>query len=247
MNNTNNQLSEAMLATTAMIATNICNQIVAFQNAIASREEGNRFPTMQEVNLLCKLINCLEKLKRFTKQTTATQAITGFMRFLSSGDKELGTIVRTKFKEYTAQTGSDSNPFEMGIDLIPEKQEAATEPEHIPTQNVEETTSFITPSMLRDPSKPLPASAKAPFSETDFANYGHLLQRFSAKPIDKTRINDRLYDLHWIQYNLFQYHLPPANRRFYADEHSYHRFFNHKEVIVSIRKTITDMELRELR
>jgi hypothetical protein len=45
-----------------LITANLCTQILAFQQTIAIREADQQFPTPQEVNLQCKLINCLVKL-----------------------------------------------------------------------------------------------------------------------------------------------------------------------------------------
>ncbi len=81
-----NNYQDATAAAVGLISTNMLQQIIALQEAINSREPQQRFPTMQEANLLTKMIAGLEKLKRFIappKQSTRSKA---------DGDNPSGTV-----------------------------------------------------------------------------------------------------------------------------------------------------------
>ena len=97
------KMREAAMAAPAMIADNICIQLIAFQKAIATRPEGEQFPTPQEINLQCKLINCLDKLKKYPSKGQTIQAVTNFMHFVDDSDENLGMQIMEKFDEYMQQ------------------------------------------------------------------------------------------------------------------------------------------------
>ena len=260
--NTQKQINETTLATTAIIVANICNQILEFQASISARTEGSRFPSMQEVGLLCKLINCLDKLKKFTKQTIANQVLNGFIRFLAKDDKELSKIVRAKFREYTEQT--ETSGIFPGLELQhqPESEDDQYEPENEDNQyehenendDMDETDELynrnrsagVTPSMLNDPSQPLPPICRtSPIDVLVLADHIPVLGYVSATEKDTVPIMGIEYNTHWIQYNLFQCSLPLDDQRFFADEYDYHHVFNHAEVMKAIRPSLKKFGIKE--
>ena len=47
------------------IIENICGQLIAFQQSIATKTENPGIPTLPEINMQCRLINCIDKLRRY--------------------------------------------------------------------------------------------------------------------------------------------------------------------------------------
>ena len=47
------------------IIENICGQLIAFQHTIATKPEDTGIPTLAEINMQCRLINCIDKLRRY--------------------------------------------------------------------------------------------------------------------------------------------------------------------------------------
>ena len=69
----------------AVVTRNICNQLIAFQEAIATRAENPGVPTRQEIALQCKLINCLDKLRRLQGRTTKAKKENGENKAVTPG------------------------------------------------------------------------------------------------------------------------------------------------------------------
>lgn len=86
----------------AIMIKNLGNQIIAFQLSIEAREPGQRFPGVAEVGILVKLINCLDKLRKFLIPANNNKEMNNFIRFLKNTDKELAQTVAGKYKEYAA-------------------------------------------------------------------------------------------------------------------------------------------------
>lgn len=60
------QTTQSLNERYALISGNICTQLVALQGAINAREEGQRHPTAQDIAMQCKLIGCLDKLRKLS-------------------------------------------------------------------------------------------------------------------------------------------------------------------------------------
>ena len=82
-NNTWDKLRQAAFAAPAIIANNLCNQLVELQNAIAAREPGQRFPTMQEAVITGKLIAGIEKMKKYPSLPQNMQVLETFKQYVS--------------------------------------------------------------------------------------------------------------------------------------------------------------------
>ncbi len=83
-NNTWDKLRQAAYAATAIIANNLCDQLVELQNAIAAREPGHRYPTMQETAITGKLIAGIEKMKKYPSLPQNLQVLETFKQYVSS-------------------------------------------------------------------------------------------------------------------------------------------------------------------
>ncbi|MCF8449530.1 MAG: helix-turn-helix domain-containing protein [Taibaiella sp.] len=82
-NNTWDKLRQAAFAAPAIIAHNLCNQLVELQNAIAAREPGQRFPTLQEAAITGKLISGIEKMKKYPSLPQNMQVLETFKQYVS--------------------------------------------------------------------------------------------------------------------------------------------------------------------
>ncbi len=69
MNNTTNEYHEAALLAADQIAENFCRQIIAIQRNILTRPQGQDTPTPEETMMMVKLVNCLDKIRRFSGRT----------------------------------------------------------------------------------------------------------------------------------------------------------------------------------
>ncbi len=72
----------------------------------------------------------------------------------------------------------------------------------------------------RQPSmdQPQNVTESSPITEHDFKDYNHLLYTLhSLRDTDTIRFRGRLVNTKWLQYNLLQYCLPPAERKFIGD------------------------------
>ena len=98
------------------IAQNLCNQIIAFQQSIAARPEGQQFPTLQEGNQQHKLITCLLRLVKQParprkEKVPATEELSAIDSWKKAVDEIFGTdeITPLETANYTASTQTTSN------------------------------------------------------------------------------------------------------------------------------------------
>ena len=93
------------------------------------------------------------------------------------------------------------------------------------------------PIAIKDVSEPQVKGDVPPFDEACFEQHKHILttcERTDAR--DRINCQQRIVNKQWLEYNLFQYCLPPAQRRFIASETTYHDLFNHSKVVVQIKE-----------
>ncbi len=219
-----NKPLDSVLGSLAVMALNICNQVIAFQNAIAARDEGQRYPTEKETGLLCKLINCLDKLKRIAAPHKTQQAVNGFIRFLATEDKDLAKLVAAKYKAYLAQNASGESEAFQTESNTPETpaQPVANAPE-LQTNDA----LFRMPVPETDGAPQVPPAEQPPITEAEFEQHKLLLTNLNVSAAQKTQFRGGSHGVNWLQYNLFQYCLPPAERKFHTNEFSYHKTINH--------------------
>jgi DNA-binding XRE family transcriptional regulator len=111
------QLKRATLAMPVIIIDNMCNQLLELQNGIKEREEGNRFPTMQEAEITRKLINSITKMKDYPSMGLNIQMMTSFSNYIGFTDldfnKKLVTYADSYFK---GKTKYGYDPYNFGGD-----------------------------------------------------------------------------------------------------------------------------------
>ncbi len=217
--------AENTLTTTEMIAANLCNQILEFQKSIAAREPGNRFPTPPEATYQAKMINCLDKLKKLAAPFRAATAFKSFFSFLASDDKELSATVKSRYQAFMAQNAPAGNseqhqPIET---TTPPANQITPAPAQLEINPV-----FREPMIFRlnPPAQPV-FSLEPPFNFRNFERHKSLLLEHNLGPEAVMMIDGYKHNSCWVQYNLFQFLLPPAERRFVHNEHSWHKIFNY--------------------
>ena len=143
------------------IMQNICSQLISFQQQIAEREENKGIPTAQEINMQCKLINCIDKLRRYHS------VLAKAARAAEPARAEHSIAANTA----TQATGGNTNNGSFDV------------------------------------------------TEDDFAVYGSLMGDFGhLKEHTTIRFKGGYVTVKWLEYNLYQYCLPPAERRFILSE-----------------------------
>ncbi len=215
------------------IATNLRTQIIAFQEAIANREEGVQFPSLEETSIIVKLITCLEKLKRLATPFNGQKAIKEFIRFISAGDKSLGKTLNASYKEFQAIV----NP------TMPQETAAATKAiiENNPTQSTTTAANTGSPEVKGPENAFCSSTDMHPLTENDANKYSYVLDIPYYKPEARTWVKEKRYNTNWLQYNYFQYYLPVEERRFYTDEKTYHANVNHREYGLIIKQYFNEM------
>ncbi len=219
------QTFDTTASTFELIALNICTQIIAFQNSISGRESGLRFPTLQETGMLCKLINCLDKLRKLAAPARAKQAMNGFITFLANDDAELGKIVAEKFKAFSGDLAEikqlKNEPIQQPLTAqkpeikhqTPQPQEKRTKTFHTPFSNGEITVDLIQQDFDQ-------------VTESDFKEYRSRLFEVESGCLtyDTTLYKSGTCNKRWLEYNLFQYLLPPDQRAFIREQEFIGRF-----------------------
>lgn len=118
------KLKQASLAAPAIIADNLFNQVVELQAHIASREEGNRFPSQQEADITRKLILCIEKLKLYPSQGSCMQMMRSFLDFVGNSNAGLQQQIMQYAKDFLEGKGANGfKPYDISY--------KATTPEEI--------------------------------------------------------------------------------------------------------------------
>lgn len=111
------RLCDAAITAPAVIADKICSQIVELQNHIASREHGKRFPDIQEVEIIRKLVGCLDKLKKYPSKSQSLQAVSAFVSYIQNTDENLAVQVREKYNQYiTRKPDTGFEPYSLEYD-----------------------------------------------------------------------------------------------------------------------------------
>jgi hypothetical protein len=71
---------------------------------------------------------------------------------------------------------------------------------------------------------------RPPVTQADFEKYKHEVATRGYDYKSMIDFNDRMVNVQWLQYNLFQYYLPESERSFFHDEHEYHRRISHSKI-----------------
>ncbi len=130
-------LKKQSFAAPAVMVNHLYSEVIELQNRIASREEGNRFPTHQEAEIIRKLITCIDKLGIAHSQDTNKQIFMNFATYMLKADndfsKKLVEYAETYLWHYN-NFGYKPYEFLHGVevpvadpDLIKDAQEALGE------------------------------------------------------------------------------------------------------------------------
>src|ERR1043165_1653591 len=115
------QLRQASHQAPTLISENLCSQLVELQNSIARREPGLRYATDEESRIMMRLINMLEKMKKFPSLSTNMQVMATFSNWMSTRDKDFTrnlSVYSNLFLEGYAKNGYRPYDLEFGIEKI---------------------------------------------------------------------------------------------------------------------------------
>src|SRR5258707_14751173 len=93
------------------------------QNAIAAREAGQRFPTMQEAEITRKLIVGINSMKKHPSLSMSMQVMESFREFARPLNKQFPQQLAhysTRFFEASSQNGFVPYQIEYGVNQAPE-------------------------------------------------------------------------------------------------------------------------------
>ncbi len=210
-----NQTHQADTASAiAMISANMLQQIISLQEVINSRQPHERFPTTQEAGLITKMIAGLEKLKRYLappKQSESARKKGGRSKVEGQPTDELYGVYQMPLSDEDEHIGQ-----------VPE---------------TEESTATAPPQAVMPPADP--NMVPFPILEHEFAEYEHLFADTRKDASHTTIVKGIAYSTNWLQYNLYQYCLPPQERRFFYNEARYHHQIAHENIIWLIQKYLS--------
>ncbi len=230
---------ENTLSLNDIIAANLCNQIIEFQNSIAAREPGQRFPTPPEQIYQSRLIGCLDKLKRIAAPFKIDGAFRQFFSFLAADDKELSKVIKGKYQAFTTQKETPFSPplpgSQMGTSVSNNTDNAAqptVNAQSVPNSN---PSPFATLDCLR-PGITVPLNTnKPPFPESTAKKYRRIIFETGLNTGQHVDIDGRTMEKNFAIYNLFQFHLAPEDRLFYNNERDYEKTFDQAAVDKKIK------------
>ena len=90
---------------------------------------------------------------------------------------------------------------------------------------------IMTSSVQMKPRKGTIVEPPPVITREDFEQYNKLLLKLDAGPGQKVNFKGEMHNINWLQYNLFQYCLPPKDRKFFEDEKQYHLVMNHNVIL----------------
>ncbi|MBS1689492.1 MAG: hypothetical protein JSS96_12265 [Bacteroidetes bacterium] len=173
------KLKQASLAAPAMIVDNLFSQLVELQNHIATREEGNRFPTLHEAEITRKLIQCIDKLKLYPSQGACMQMMRGYIDFIGTGNETFRNQTLQYTKEYLqGRSINGYAPYDIAYkakspqDILQEIKDAPELKEEVATvsTNTTDDQEISVPEIISEPEIPQPQSAETPAAQTSSAN-----------------------------------------------------------------------------
>ncbi len=233
-----------------LIALNICTQLLAFQESITKRESGAQFPTMQETGMLVKLINCLDKLRKLAAPFKAANTFNQFFKFLAADDKELAAQVKARYKVFMEQSEAPTIATEPETpETVPQQPTASpastNQQNTTPPQRLEMNRVFEEDMIVLRSSKIQPVySTEPPFREDNLEKHKSLLLDATVDWHHTVRIDGHIRNACWARFNLFQFLLPPCDRRFFHQEINFMKIFNLGQVNQAITKFLLDNRIK---
>ena len=220
------KMREEATNTIAQIASSLCQQLIAFQQSIMTRAELPGIPTLQDINLQGRLINMLDKLRRYQGKGQANNALTGFMHFVAGSDENLVGLLFDKYAEYTEKknTGNRSPKTDETHSESTSSALSGSVPEPVKTGNTPEINS-----QMRNP---VPI-----ITEEEFRDKKHMLARFDGiLPDSRVIFRNGYVNAMWLEYNMLQHFLPVDERNFIADAEDVIKHIDHKATQAKIRQ-----------
>ncbi len=169
------ELRTASLAAPAIMVDNFCHMVVELQTEIGQRPVTNRFPTQQEMECLCKLVNCITKLKDYASTGMNMQVMADFAKYIGPDEefKQKLQLYAEGYFKARKDTERYPNDFAYGVpppmtneeEIEAIKQELeecfGTHPPH------DDTAGTTTPNFLPQPVIPQSSPAKT-FADSEF-------------------------------------------------------------------------------
>ena len=240
------KLREAAITAPAVIADNISRQIIALQNQVFAREENHDAPTAVDISMQCRLISCLDKLKKYPTRGQSVQAVGSFIDFIGQQDDALSEKLWEFYNQFSRQKTqvykpwnieSGHNPFIYAppADESPAEEETGNQqPEAEPSNseyidnqysiaNTGNEDAFPEPGRNRRfrylGTGNQPETEEPVVTEQDYREYKNILTLGSKGTFENaiTKFRGKYVSSKWLEYNLFQYCLPPADRHFIND------------------------------
>jgi transposase len=115
------KLRQATCQAPAMIAENLCSQLVELQNAIARREPGCRYPTKDESQIMHRLVIDIEKMQKSPSLSVNMQVLESFRSYIRKFDKDLAgkfAIHANLFIEASAVNGYYPFQVQFGAEKV---------------------------------------------------------------------------------------------------------------------------------
>ncbi len=139
------ELKRAAYQAPAIIAQNFSSQLIEMQNHIAKREEGNRFPTPQEAEVMRKLVTCIDKMKKHPSLSMNMQVLETFKNYIRPIDQDfaidLGNYTE-RFLSGKAVNGFAPHELEFGVEQVApimpfyEEPHEPADPATLPCKNI---------------------------------------------------------------------------------------------------------------
>ncbi len=161
------QVKQATLAMPSLIVHNLFSQVAELQQHIASREDGMRFPTMHEAEVIRKLINTAQKLGMANSVSTNIEVMMSFSDYTLKQDlnftKQLVKYADQYFSDYIKkpqnefphnffladkqplQNTNAGNPITEDPIVDEKQEEASTEPQPMAQEKVQQKEGILPP------------------------------------------------------------------------------------------------------
>ena len=115
------RLKDVSMGIPALIAEKISAQILALLTSITTREEGKKYATLQEAEIMGRLVNCFDKFRRYPTMAQSMQSARGLLDFVDQKDPFLGFQLHKEYNAYfdqQAREGFKPNEMEFGVDPL---------------------------------------------------------------------------------------------------------------------------------
>ncbi len=190
----------------ASISNSLYTQLAAFQHTIDGRAPEACYPSDKELLLQTKLITNIIRIKKHNAVDHVAKVMKKFIKHLAATDKQLALIIADEFAYFSKQPSFVNIVDEMNTAVKEcEQQEALT--------------------VNKDGHEP-------PLTEDQYNRCKSYLANVNKVDKDKMyNVDGKNYKKNWLEYNLFQYTLPVAHRKFIFSQDLYEKYVDHGIII----------------